>query len=164
MTTATANRVRSIVLLNSSYEPLGKLSIEKAVRLLALGKAVVHEADECGRRLGNWAYPKVIRLVYFVKVNYSKLHAVPEYSKHGVLLRDKHKCAYCLKSAKTIDHVFPRSRGGKNDWKNTVAACFSCNNKKDNKTPEEAGMVLRIKPFAPTRAMLLENKNAGMKI
>lgn len=151
----TANADRSIVLLNASYEELGKLSLQKAARLLALGKAVVHEADESGRRLRDWAYPKIIRLVYYVKVNYEKLYGVPLFSKHGVLLRDGRKCGYCLGPAKTIDHIMPRSRGGSNTWDNTVAACFSCNNKKDNKTPTEAGMKLLLKPFIPTRANLL---------
>lgn len=151
-------KARSVLLLNASYEELGKLSLQKAVRLLALGKAVVHEADDSGRKLREWAYPKVIRLTYMVKLNYGKLYAVPPISKHGILLRDKFRCAYCDKTAKTVDHVKPRSRGGGNTWTNCVASCFSCNNRKDNRTPEEANMPLLITPHAPTRAELLANR------
>lgn len=145
---------RHILLLNSSHEELGTLDMKQSARLLALGKAVVHVADDSGRMLGQWAYPKVLRLIYFVKVNYRKLYSVPDISKHQVLVRDSHKCAYCNGPARTIDHVFPKSRGGKNIWLNTVAACFPCNNKKDNRTPEEAGMKLLWQPSAPTRAQL----------
>lgn len=148
-------KTRDIVLLNASFEVLGKLSINKAARLLALGKAVVHEADETGRRLGEWAYPKVIRMIYFVKINFRKLHSLAPLSKHGVLVRDKFACAYCLESAKTVDHVQPQSRGGLSTWDNLVACCFPCNNRKDNRTPEEANMPLLWQPFAPTRAQLL---------
>ena len=50
----------------------------------------------------------------------------------------------------TLDHVIPKSRGGKNDWTNLVTSCFKCNLKKADKTPEEAKMKMKHKPFAPT--------------
>jgi 5-methylcytosine-specific restriction endonuclease McrA len=53
-----------------------------------------------------------------------------------------------------VDHVLPRSRGGRDTWLNTVAACGACNQRKDDRTPVEAGMVLRIKPSAPSWASL----------
>jgi len=46
----------------------------------------------------------------------------------------------------TIDHVLPRSRGGKFKWENIVTCCFACNVKKSNRTPEEAGMSLKKLP------------------
>ena len=153
--TAMATNVRNIELINASYESLGKLSVQKAARLLALGKAVVHEADESGRKLGQWLYPKVLRMVYFVKVNYNKLYGTPQISKHGILVRDGYTCAYCAGDAKTVDHIKPRSRGGKNSWLNLVACCFPCNNRKDDRTPEEAKMKLLFAPYEPTRAQLL---------
>jgi 5-methylcytosine-specific restriction endonuclease McrA len=51
-----------------------------------------------------------------------------------------------------VDHILPTSRGGRNTWLNTVAACDGCNQRKDNRTPAEAGMVLRILPTVPTWA------------
>jgi len=57
-------------------------------------------------------------------------------------------------SATTIDHVHPRSRGGKNIWLNTVAACAPCNQRKGDRTPEEADMRLRITPAAPSWASI----------
>lgn len=154
MTSAVITQ-RPVVLLNASYEELGRLSMKKAVRLLSLGKAVVHEADDTRERLRDWAYPKVIRLVYYVKIAYDKIYGAPAFSKRGVLIRDKYTCAFCGGKANTIDHVQPRSRGGANDWMNTVAACFSCNNKKDDRTPKEARMQLRFEPRIPKRIDLM---------
>jgi 5-methylcytosine-specific restriction endonuclease McrA len=57
--------------------------------------------------------------------------------------------------ASTIDHVLPRSRGGRNTWLNTVAACGGCNHRKGDRTPAEAGLVLRKRPTAPTWASLV---------
>lgn len=68
--------------------------------------------------------------------------------------RDRRLCAYCGETYDdrylTIDHVLPRSRGGKNTWVNCVTACKPCNNRKDDRTPEEAGMQLLYVPYAPT--------------
>lgn len=79
--------------------------------------------------------------------------------------RDRYLCAYCgleftLRNL-TIDHVLPRSRGGKNTWMNTVTACKPCNVKKADRTPEEAGMQLLYRPYSPTvhEKMVLKNRN-----
>lgn len=142
-----------IQLLNASYEPLSaNYSVQKAARLLALGKAVIEEAAEDGRMLGQWAYPKIIRLTYMVKVAYNKIYGPPRPSKRGVILRDQGICAYCPSTdANTVDHIHPKSRGGKSDWMNLVASCKKCNNKKDDRTPEEARMVLLRAPYVPKR-------------
>jgi 5-methylcytosine-specific restriction endonuclease McrA len=78
----------------------------------------------------------------------------PAWSRAGVLQRDGRTCAYCGRTATTIDHVLPRSRGGANSWLNTVAACGSCNHRKGDRTPAEARMPLRLKPTAPTWALV----------
>lgn len=48
-----------------------------------------------------------------------------------------------------MDHVLPRSQGGTTVWENVVTACRECNHKKGGRTPEQAGMVLMIKPRQP---------------
>ena len=79
--------------------------------------------------------------------------------------RDRHMCAYCGQvygvRSLTIDHVHPRSKGGKNTWVNTVTACKPCNVKKADRTPEEASMLLLYVPYAPTvhEKMVLKNRN-----
>jgi 5-methylcytosine-specific restriction endonuclease McrA len=57
-------------------------------------------------------------------------------------------------AAYTIDHVLPSSRGGRNTWLNTVAACGGCNQRKGDRTPAEARMPLRVTPSAPSWAVL----------
>jgi 5-methylcytosine-specific restriction endonuclease McrA len=77
-----------------------------------------------------------------------------------VLVRDKFRCQYCNTKlsfgASTKDHVFPRSRGGKDTLLNVVAACKACNGRKADRTPEEAGMALLSQPRALTEDEKLE--------
>ena len=67
--------------------------------------------------------------------------------------RDKGKCQYCnkkvLRTSSTYDHVIPRAQNGKTTWTNVVISCFDCNQKKKNRTPEQARMKLLIKPVKP---------------
>lgn len=152
MTSTIANR-REIILLNADMNELSKITLQKAARLLALDKALVVESDPI-RMLGAWAYPKVIRLKDYVYIAWDKLNGPPHVSKRGVLIRDGKKCVYCRGNATTIDHIHPRSKGGKNTWQNLAAACLKCNHKKGNRTLEESGMKLLWKPYVPTRAEL----------
>jgi 5-methylcytosine-specific restriction endonuclease McrA len=102
----------------------------------------------------------VLRLVRYVKTTF--LYArVPGWTKRGVLKRDRHTCGYCGERASTVDHIVPISRGGRNTWTNTVAACHSCNARKANHTPSEAGMPLRLKPATPTRSQLMVPERAS---
>jgi 5-methylcytosine-specific restriction endonuclease McrA len=114
--------------------------------------AEVHEADP-DRLIGVWPMPRVVRLVRYVVTKW-RYTAGPAWSRSGVLARDGHRCGYCGGEATTVDHVTPASRGGRNTWLNTVAACGGCNQRKGDRTPAEAGMVLRTKPSAPTWASL----------
>jgi 5-methylcytosine-specific restriction endonuclease McrA len=115
--------------------------------------AVVHEAEP-DIRLGVWPMPWVVRLVQYVVTKW-RYSSGPAWSRQGVMNRDGHGCGYCGGEASTIDHVTPRSRGGKkNSWLKTVAACGGCNQRKGDRTVAEAGMRLRVEPFAPTWAVL----------
>jgi 5-methylcytosine-specific restriction endonuclease McrA len=60
----------------------------------------------------------------------------------------------------TIDHVIPKSKGGDDSWENMVAACLPCNNRKGNRSPEEAKLKMKIKPYTPNHIMFIRN-NAG---
>jgi len=77
-----------------------------------------------------------------------------KFSRSNVYTRDGQKCCYCGRRFEpkylNFDHVLPRSRGGKTDFKNVVTACYPCNGRKDNRTPEEAGMKMLYKPHVPT--------------
>jgi hypothetical protein len=79
----------------------------------------------------------------------------PLLSRATLFVRDKHMCGYCGELFKdqdlTKDHVVPQSRGGANFWTNVVTACRACNQKKDDRTPEEAHMPLLYVPYTPNR-------------
>lgn len=69
-----------------------------------------------------------------------------------------HKCTYCGRGdlPLTIDHIIPKSKGGDDSWENLCAACLPCNNKKGDRTPEEANMKLRYKPYTPNHIMFIK--------
>ena len=145
----------SVIVLNASYEPLHTVSIPHAIRMLVREVAVVEEAHG-ERTIGPFPVPRVLRLVRYVVTHWRYAAGRMKYSKHGVLRRDKFRCAYCGKrNADTMDHVIPRSRGGTTEWLNAVAAHASCNERKGNLTPAEAGMPLLWQPWIPTRAELM---------
>ncbi|MDR5727386.1 MAG: HNH endonuclease [Terriglobia bacterium] len=81
--------------------------------------------------------------------------AEPTLTRTMVLRRDRFVCAYCAQvygeRLLTIEHIVPLSRGGESSWKNLVAACKACNNRKGARTPEEAGMTLCYLPYVPNR-------------
>lgn len=137
----------NVLIINASYEPLQSVSVKHAIKMIVREVAVIEEHVE-GESFGNFPMPRVLRLVKYVKTAWRSIK--PRFSKNKLLKRDRHTCAYCGKSATTLDHVIPRSRGGKTDWLNTVAACLKCNSKKASRTPEEANMKLRVVPFEPT--------------
>jgi 5-methylcytosine-specific restriction endonuclease McrA len=140
--------MRTLV-LNAGYEPLGVVSFRRAIMLVLNQKATVLEQnDELKVRsaTGEFELPSVILLARYVRVPGSRNIPV---SRRGVLRRDSNRCAYCAKSATTIDHVQPKSRGGKDTWENLVACCLRCNNKKGDKTLAEIGWALRTAPRMP---------------
>lgn len=73
--------------------------------------------------------------------------------------RDQHLCLYCgeqfAAARLTRDHVIPVSRGGLSVWENCVTACRHCNQRKRDRTPEEAGMKLLAVPYTPNLAQYL---------
>ncbi|GAA0803407.1 HNH endonuclease [Spirilliplanes yamanashiensis] len=141
-----------VLVLNADLGPLHRVSVRHAVRMLFREVAVVHEAEP-DRRIGVFPVPTVVRLVSYVVTRWRHSRG-PAWSRQGVLARDGRRCAYCGRAASTVDHVLPRSRGGGNTWRNTVAACGRCNHRKADRTPAEAGLTLRRAPAEPTWAQL----------
>ena len=146
-----------MLVLNQGYEPVSVCSPRKAIILSLLMKAEIIEVRN-GMHIHTisnvFPYPSVIRLFSFVRCPSKFI----EISRKNVIKRDNYQCQYCgkAKSDLTIDHVLPRSRGGKDTWENLVTACHSCNSKKGNRTPEEAGMRLLNKPKKPSYIHLLK--------
>ena len=143
--------MRTLV-LNAGYEPLGVVSFRRALVLVMNDMAKVVEADEddpVWAASGAYERPSVILLTRYVKIPSSRQVPV---SRRGVLRRDNQRCVYCGANATTVDHVQPRSRGGKDTWENLVACCLKCNNIKSNKTPAEMGWKLKNPPHMPHHA------------
>lgn len=102
--------------------------------------------------------PKIIRLIFYDKLPRQEV----KFNRKNIFARDRNRCQYCGRrfptSELTLDHVIPRSRGGKATWENIVCCCIECNIKKGGKTPQEAGMKLISKPEKPRRSPLLTLK------
>lgn len=138
----------SILVLNSSYAPLNIVDWRRAFILLLKKKAHVVSKG-------------VIRLLNYVRIKFREM--VP--TRRMIHERDGHKCGYCGSySDLSIDHVMPRSRGGGDTWENMVTACFSCNSKKGSKTPEEANMILKVKPHRPHSKVDLQIRRSSNSI
>lgn len=82
------------------------------------------------------------------------------FSRRNIYRRDGYMCQYCGarpgSELLSIDHIVPRSRGGKSSWENCALACLSCNKRKANRSLEESGLVLRRPPFRPSWSGALE--------
>lgn len=146
-----------VLVLNQSYEPVSVCSTKKAMLLVVLAKAeIIEERSDVRIRTVStqFPFPSVIRLSAYIRVPHKKI----DLSRKNVLRRDNHRCQYCGTSSPplTVDHVIPRSRGGADQWENLVCACLSCNNRKRNRTPEEANMRLTSTPKRPHHVAFLK--------
>ena len=143
-----------VLVLNASYEPLNITTWRRALVMMLKGKAESLEEDKSHKIRHDILLPTVIRLRQFVHVPF---RAIP-LTRKNILHRDCHSCQYCgYKGEKlSIDHVFPRSRGGSHDWENVTTACLSCNVMKGNRTPNEASMPLMKIPRKPLSNLSFE--------
>lgn len=138
------------LILDQGYQPHRVVTWQKAVTMLFGGKVeVVEEYDEPIRSVSlTIQMPAVVRLQHRFRG-----HRGVRFSRVNVMTRDGFRCQYCGKPGNskqlTLDHVVPRSRGGRLQWSNIVAACRECNARKGNRTPEQAGMTLRRLPSRP---------------
>lgn len=141
---------RDVLLLNQNYEPLQVCSARRAIVLIFQGKAeMITPAN--GLRLRtvstSYALPSVVRLWRYRKVPFRRIML----SRKNIFTRDGNRCQYCKTSRGplTLDHVIPKTMGGDDTWENLVCACAKCNNKKGDRTPEQAGMKLLKRPARP---------------
>lgn len=145
-----------VLLLNASYAPLRVIEWTRAMGLITQGKAHTVEPSDVEVRTSSRAFrlPSVIRLNYMVHIPYkANIHL----NRRSVLARDRGICQYgCGNKATTIDHIHPRSRGGKHEWLNVAAACADCNNKKASRTLDEIGWSLLNPPFVPDSSIWLK--------
>ena len=139
---------RPVLVLNASYEPINVCAARRALVLVLKGVATAeeHTPHAVHASRSTFRLPSVIRLIDYRRIP-QQTRAL---SRKNILMRDKYTCQYCHKCPPavdlTLDHVVPRSRHGESTWENLVACCHSCNNRKGNRTPEEAGMKLSRTP------------------
>ena len=146
-----------VLVLNYDYTPLNVTSIQRGFILVDKGKAEIVKSDDNPIVSGYKKYvrPVIIRLLRYIKHYTRQLRA----NRNRIYKRDGYQCVYCgSHRSLTLDHVIPKSKGGTNEWTNLVTSCQKCNLKKADRTPEQAKMVLRQKPFAPT----LVNENVTL--
>jgi 5-methylcytosine-specific restriction endonuclease McrA len=133
-------------------------NIQRAIIMLFLGKAELIASKDSktinsvSRRM---PFPTIVRLLLYIRVPYKKIVL----SRKNILRRDMYKCQYCNKSetSLTIDHIIPKSKGGDDTWENLTTACVSCNNKKGDRTPEDAKMTLKRKPTKPSHITFMKH-------
>jgi len=150
-----------VLLLNGDFRPLASVTIPKAVNLLISEKVSAVEGLIRVLRTPSRQFevPAVIVLKRYVNVPARD----KKWSRRGVLERDNYTCIFCgIKSGTernrvrswrandfTIEHIIPVSRGGRSTWGNTACACYTCNHRKADRTPTEAGIKLRWEPKTP---------------
>lgn len=146
-----------VLILNQDYSALTVCSVQRAFLLVYLKKAEL-VADAKGKALrsvnASFPMPSIIRLIDYVKLPYRGVLL----NRQNIFRRDGHRCQYCGATTDlTIDHVIPRSRKGPATWDNLVTACRTCNARKGDSTPDEAGMPLKQKPFKPSFLLFLRD-------
>ncbi len=148
---------RKVLVLNQDYTALSVCSATKAFLLVFLDKAELVAASETQflNSISNvFPMPTVIRLHRYVQIPYKGVML----SRQNIFKRDGHQCVYCgLRNDLTLDHVIPKSRGGRTSWDNLVTACRRCNAKKGDFKPEEAGFTPSHRPFKPSFIMFLRD-------
>ena len=108
----------------------------------------------------SFQFPSVIRLRSYIRVPYNKVVL----SRRNIMRRDNFTCMYCgSKNDLTIDHVLPKSRGGKDVWENLTTACEKCNVKKGSRTPQEAGMPIFKQPYRPIPITFFRDYNGNVQ-
>ena len=141
-----------VLLLNRNYEPISVIGWKRAICLFMLEKVEVVKTydEEITTARIKFNFPAVVRLLNSFKNQQRTI----SFTKRNVFARDKWICQYCYQGFDpddlTIDHVIPKSRGGKTEWENIVSCCRKCNVKKGSKTPLEAGMILKKHPVVPS--------------
>jgi 5-methylcytosine-specific restriction endonuclease McrA len=145
-----------VLVLNYDYTPLNITTIKRGFVLVDKGKAEIVKSDEnpIVTSYKTYVRPVIIRLLNYIRYQSKLMRA----NRTRIYRRDQNQCVYCGSNKDlTLDHVMPKSRGGGNDWTNLVTSCFRCNLRKGNRTPDEAKMSMRHKPFVPT--LVGENNN-----
>ena len=142
---------RAVLVLNANYAPMMVCTAKRAICMEYLDKVdiLASYTDKVHSPTITLDLPSVIKIKDYIR--YDNLSV--DLNRKNVIARDEHLGQYCgvSKIPLTIDHVTPKGRGGVDTWENLVAACKPCNQKKGDRMPDEAGMVLKRNPKRPNR-------------
>jgi 5-methylcytosine-specific restriction endonuclease McrA len=161
---------RPTLVLNRSWQPVNVATVARALVLVWSDTARV--VDPQDYQLYEWedwsqlvpdddqpfiqAVSQRIRVPEIITLNsFNRIPATTvAFSRRNIFKRDRMTCQYCgcrpRSEELTIDHVVPRSQGGKSTWENCVLACVKCNHTKADRTPERANMKLRTPAKHPS--------------
>lgn len=162
MRTSIVNK--RVLMLNQNYEPLTITSARRAIVLIFQGKAeMIAPADGLKIRTisNSFSLPSVVRLWQYRRVPHKRIML----TRKNVMIRDGNQCQYCgtTKGPMTVDHLIPKMLKGKDTWSNLVCACAKCNNRKGDRTPEQAGMKLLKRPGRPSYIMFIQRDSEVTK-
>ncbi|MCP3060060.1 HNH endonuclease [Myxococcus sp. K38C18041901] len=156
----------AVLVLNRYYQPVHVTSVKRAFSLLYQGVAKAIDAQYRLYEFDDWAalsatndcittinrtirVPRVLVLSAYDHLPRGRVR----FSRLNIYARDADTCQYCGKnlprSELNLDHVMPRTQGGKTTWENVVCSCVPCNLKKGGRTPDQADMRLLKKPVRP---------------
>tara|TARA_A100001011_G_C14321067_1_gene850642 strand:+ start:635 stop:1153 length:519 start_codon:yes stop_codon:yes gene_type:complete len=140
---------KKVLVLNQSYEPLMVIGAKRAIISILSDKSecIANYSDIVRSQEFSMSLPSIIRIKQYVGFFRSDVVL----NRMNILKRDNFVCQYCSRKSNvmTIDHIFPRNKGGKNTWENLVAACVDCNAKKGDNLLENINMKLLKKPKKP---------------
>ena len=147
---------KSVLVLNQNYEPVSVCNAKRAIVLVYLGKAEIVEQLNWNLHSIKTAmpFPSVVRLIVYIHKPRTKVVL----NRKNIIKRDYHTCQYCGKKnlPMTVDHIIPKQFGGDDSWTNLICACIKCNNKKGNRTPEQANMNLLKTPKKPSHLFFIQ--------
>jgi len=169
---------RKVLVINNNYQALTTISLKKAINKIFTGNAVIVVPPDAHNSLwqeldwSDWAKLepkegetviqaacrafKIPEIIKVVNSNYKPTKRT-KFTRRNIFKRDESKCQYCGKQAPndidwsdlSLDHLIPKSRGGKTEWLNIVLCCVKCNQKKNNRLLSECSMKLLKQPIVP---------------
>ncbi|HUN91268.1 MAG TPA: HNH endonuclease [Burkholderiaceae bacterium] len=161
-----------ILIVDANGQPVRWAALTRAARYYAAGKVLTDLGENHFLMFGGTQERSGLRSEFETSsiVMIRGRHRIPYghahvgLTKHRLFARDRNVCGYCgvnfAESELTVEHIVPVSRGGRHEWTNVVTACRSCNTRKGNRRPEEAGMPLLYVPYAVCRneGFILSNR------
>lgn len=171
-----------VLVLNRSFFPIHVTTLKRAFCMMYAGIAKAVDKEYRTFDFASWAelgaavndetvglvgrvvrVPRVIALTAYDRLPKRNIR----FSRINILIRDRHTCQYCgarlARSRLNLDHIVPRSRGGKTTWENVVTSCHNCNRIKGGRLPKEAGLKLIRIPVRPKVAPFLDGALGPIK-